>query len=44
MRFRGMGRWRAGQRDGEKVGVVKEWEEGGRGRGMGRRRAGQRDG
>jgi len=39
-----MGRRRVGQRDGKKVGLVKEWEEGGRGRGMGGRRVGQMDG
>jgi len=32
-----MGRRRAVQRDGKKVGLVKEWEEGGRGRGMEKR-------
>jgi len=42
--FREMGRRRAGQRDGKKVGVVTEWEEGWPGRGMEGRRAGQRDG
>jgi len=40
-RFRGSGRRRAGQRDGKKVGMVKEWEEGGRGRGMEGRRGGR---
>jgi len=47
-----MGRRRAGQRDGKRVGVVEGWEEGGWDREMGRRWAvveggegrGQRDG
>jgi hypothetical protein len=36
--------WRAGQKDGKKVGVVEGWEEGGWGRWMGRRWAWYRDG
>jgi len=38
-----MGRRRAGQRDGKKVGVAEGWEEGGR-QGDGSRRVGHEDG